>query len=136
MNNVLWFSGCINSAGVGAGKCGGMKMKFMFDTDLINRCRIKKPYTALVFSYLLEYCKENNGSFDKSILFLTAELKLARKTVYEAISELMRKQYLIKEISKNTNKKVPNVYKINFNKIEATKKNKSMVIIVLKNVEE
>lgn len=103
-------------------------MKFIFDTDLISRCEIKKPYTALVFSYLLKYCKENNGSFDKSILFLTAELKLARKTIYEAIFELMEKQYLIKELNEDTNKKVPNVYRIDFNKIEATKKNKSVVI--------
>lgn len=103
-------------------------MKFIFDTDLISRCEIKKPYTALVFSYLLKYCKENNGSFDKSILFLTAELKLARKTIYEAIFELMEKQYLIKELNEDTNKKVPNVYRIDFNKIEATKKNKSVAI--------
>lgn len=103
-------------------------MKFTFDTDLISRCEIKKPYTALVFSYLLKYCKENNGSFDKSILFLTAELKLARKTVYEAISELMEKQYLIKELNGDTNKKVPNVYRIDFNKVEATKKNKAVIV--------
>ena len=103
-------------------------MKFTFDTDLISRCEIKKPYTALVFSYLLKYCKENNGSFDKSILFLTAELKLARKTVYEAIFELMEKQYLIKELNGDTNKKVPNVYRIDFNKVEATKKNKAVIV--------
>lgn len=103
-------------------------MKFIFDTDLINRCKIKKPYTALVFSYLLKYCKENNGGFDKSIIFLTNELKLARKTVYEAISELMEKQYLIKELNDDTNKKVPNVYRIDFDKVEATKKNKIAVV--------
>ena len=100
-------------------------MRFIFDTDLISECEIRKPYTALVFSYLLKYCKDNDGNFDKSILFLTAELKLARKTVYEAISELMEKQYLIKELNEDTNKKVPNVYKIDFDKVEATRKNKA-----------
>lgn len=100
-------------------------MRFIFDTDLISKCEIRKPYTALVFSYLLKYCKDNDGNFDKSILFLTAELKLARKTVYEAISELMEKQYLIKELNEDTNKKVPNVYKIDFDKVEATRKNKA-----------
>lgn len=103
-------------------------MRFIFDTDLISKCEIKKPYTALVFSYLFEYCKKNNGNFDKSILFLTAELKLARKTVYEAISELMEKQYLIKELNEDTNKKVPNVYKVDFDKIEAAKKNRITAI--------
>lgn len=107
---------------------GERSMKFIFDTDFINKCEIKKPYTALVFSYLLKYCKDNNGNFDKSIIFLTSELKLARKTVYEAIKELMEKQYLIKELNEDTNKKVPNVYRIDFNKVEATKKNKAVTV--------
>ena len=91
--NVLWFSGCINSAGVGAGKCGGIKMRNI---------------------HLLEQFMQENGiEYDKPF---TMEIKDGNKleTKYLILRSIGFGGTDIDVIDANTNKRILDVEPIIF----------------------